>query len=225
MSWITPISRIWVRGLEFDVGLCYFCSNKQSTGFWSIRSTRLTYQYPHENYKVKKQKIYALGKIKFIMHQMQSRRLEIRSESAIQMESQRLLTWVRLPGPMVLVPLVHIRVKPTKIIAQEGADGRVIRIRKLHCKLCIVPDQDSGTHPPIKGAGRSQRRTPWDLAFNPNFTSIILSDSPCLYEIFEFIQRTPFPDSKSFIHGHCRGDPSSPGMRRLVEFVVEPSGT
>jgi hypothetical protein len=42
---------------------------------------------------------------------MRSRRLEIRPKYAIRIESRGLLTWVRLPGPMALVPLVYIRVK------------------------------------------------------------------------------------------------------------------
>jgi hypothetical protein len=36
-----------------------------------------------------------------------------------------------LPEPMALVTLVHIWVNPTKITAQEGADGRRTRINKL----------------------------------------------------------------------------------------------
>jgi hypothetical protein len=37
-------SRIRVRGLEFDIGSEYL--PRQLTGFWSIRSTMLIYQYP-----------------------------------------------------------------------------------------------------------------------------------------------------------------------------------
>jgi hypothetical protein len=42
---------------------------------------------------------------------MRSRRLEIRSEFAIRIESRGILTWVRLLGPMALAPLVYIRFK------------------------------------------------------------------------------------------------------------------
>jgi hypothetical protein len=43
--------------------------------------------------------------------QVKVRRLEIRPESMIQIESRGLLTWVCLPGPMTLVPLGYIRIK------------------------------------------------------------------------------------------------------------------
>jgi hypothetical protein len=55
--------------------------------------------------------------------------------SSPSVHALRTVTWVRIPGPMALVPLGHIQVKPIKIMAQEGADGRLVRIKKLYCKL------------------------------------------------------------------------------------------
>jgi hypothetical protein len=67
----------------------------------------------------------------------------------------------------------------------SGGIQRIICIRKNLCKeggnrlslrSCILPDQDSGTQPPIKGDGRSRRRNNINSTVNPNFVSIIFSD-------------------------------------------------
>jgi hypothetical protein len=57
-----------------------------------------------------------MSKIQLVKDYTQAKiwRLEIRPESTIQIESQGPLTWVRLPGPMALVPLGYIWVKVHK---------------------------------------------------------------------------------------------------------------